>query len=157
MSPKPPRHRRRVPRFLHTKQPQFEVKVERPDPAVAKAARDRKAADARKAAEAKKAAAEKAEREALGVPGTHWVQLAGGSHADRMPAEYKKISAKSSAFRRRAGHVSQGKDYFRLLVGPFDSKSEAQEFVNTIAKDGVDGFSWTRTPAAIKIEKISTR
>lgn len=132
-------------------------KFERADSGNDRAARDRKAADAKKAAAARKAAAEQEAREALGVAGTHWVQLAGGSNVDRMPAEYKKIAAKSSALRRRAGHVTQGKDYFRLLVGPFDSRSEAQDFVNTLAKDGVDGFSWTRTPAAIKIEKLPTR
>lgn len=137
-------------------------KVETPDPkkvaaakklADAKRAETKKAADAKKA-EAVKAAAAKKEREALGVAGTNWVQLAGGSNADRMGTEYKKLAAESSALKKRAGHVTQGKDYFRLLVGPFDSKSAAQTFVNALAKDGVDGFSWTRTPATIKIEKL---
>ena len=53
--------------------------------------------------------------------------------------------------------MTGGKDYFRLLVGPFDSKDDAQDFVNKLEKEGVDGFSWTRTPAKIKIEKISSR
>jgi len=128
-----------------------------------KAAETRKAAEARKfiqakkLAEAKKAAEEKAEREALGVPGTHWVQLAGGSHENYMGTEFRKLAAKSSALRKRGGLVTQGKDYFRLLTGPFASKSEAQAFVNKLAKDGVDGFSWTRTPATIKIEKLSSQ
>ncbi len=117
----------------------------------------KKAADAKKLAAAKQAADEKKEREALGVAGTNWIQLAGGSNADRMGAEYKKLAAKSSALKKRSGHVTQGKDYFRLLTGPFDSKNEAQSFVNQLAKDGVDGFSWTRTPATIKIEKLPTK
>ena len=50
--------------------------------------------------------------------------------------------------------MTTGKDYFRLLTGPFASKAAAQDFVNQLAKDGVDGFSWTRTPAQIKIEKL---
>lgn len=119
-----------------------------------KAAESKKAADAKKVAEAKKLAEAKKERDALGVAGTNWVQLAGGSHADRMRPEYKKLAAKSSTLRKRSGHVTQGKDYYRLLVGPFDSKSAAQTFVNSLAKDGVDGFSWTRTPATIKIERL---
>jgi Flp pilus assembly protein TadD len=122
-----------------------------------KLAEVKKAAEAKKLAEAKKAAEEKAEREALGVAGTNWVQLAGGAHEDRMATEFRKLAAKSSALRKRGGLVTQGKDYFRLLTGPFASKSEAQAFVNTLAKDGVDGFSWTRTPATIKIEKLPSK
>jgi len=124
-----------------------------------------KAASARKAAEKKKrdeklAADKKAKEEAekLGIPGTNWVQLSGGSHQDRMEREYKRLSAKAGKLlKSRPGYVTGGKDYFRLLVGPFDSKGDAQEFVNKLAKEGVDGFSWTRTPAKIKIEKISSR
>ena len=53
--------------------------------------------------------------------------------------------------------VTEGKDYFRLLTGPFATRAEAQSFVNQLAKDGVDGFSWTRTPASLKIEKLSPK
>lgn len=125
------------------------------DDRAAKAAAAKKAAD-KKAAEAKAAAEKKAREEAakLGTPGTHWVQLAGGSNRDNMAAEYRRLERKSAQLKRRSGYVSAGKDYFRLLVGPFNSKSEAQAFVNKLAKDGVDGFSWTRTPAQIKIEKL---
>ena len=120
---------------------------------------DKKKAEAKrladeKKAEAKRLAEEKKEREAIGVAGTNWVQLAGGANADRMGVEFRKLAAKSSALRKRGGNVTEGKDYFRLLAGPFDSKSDAQAFVNQLAKDGVDGFSWTRTPPTIKIEKI---
>ena len=124
-----------------------------------------KAAAAKKAAEKKKrdeqlAAEKKAKEEAakLGVAGTNWVQLAGGSHQNRMEREYKRLSAKAGKLlKSRPGYVTEGKDYFRLLVGPFDSKGDAQDFVNKLEKEGVDGFSWTRTPAKIKIEKISSR
>lgn len=125
------------------------------DDRAAKAAAAKKAAD-KKAAAAKAAADKKAKEEAakLGTPGTNWVQLAGGSNRGFMANEYKKLAAKSAQLKRRSGYVSEGKDYFRLLVGPFDSKTDAQAFVNKLAKDGVDGFSWTRTPAQIKIEKL---
>jgi tetratricopeptide (TPR) repeat protein len=154
--------------------PSPKVELKKPDPADAKPAGDKKAADkkaadkkaAAKAAAEKKAreeklAAEKKEREEaakLGVKGTYWVQLAGGSNQDRMATEYKKLSAKAgSLLKSRAGYVTGGKDYFRLVVGPFDTKAESQSFVNRLEKEGVDGFSWTRTPAKIKIEKISSR
>jgi hypothetical protein len=167
-------------------QPRFETTAEKPAPERDRAGEVRKLADARKAAEAKKASArkvaeakklaeskkladakktaeaqkladEKREREAIGVAGTHWVQLAGGANADRMGTEFRRLAAKSSALRKKGGAVTSGKDYFRLLTGPFASKSEAQAFVNQLAKDDVDGFSWTRTPAGIRIEKIAPR
>ena len=132
--------------------------------AAAKKAADKKAAD-KKAAEKKskdaKLAAERKEREEaakLGVKGTYWVQLAGGSNQDRMANEYKKLSDKAGTLlKSRTGYVTTGKEYFRLVIGPFDTKSESQAFVNKLAKEGVGGFSWTRTPSQIKIEKLSTR
>ena len=86
------------------------------------------------------------------------MQLAGGSNQDRLGYEYKRLATKAgSLLKSRSGYVTEGKSYFRLLVGPFDSKSASQSFVNKLAKEGVDGFSWTRTPAQIKIEKIASR
>ena len=125
----------------------------------AKAAAEKKAAE-KKAREEKLAAEKKAREEAarLGVKGTYWVQLAGGSNQDRMVTEYKKLSTEAgSVLKSRSGYVTEGKSYYRLLVGPFDTKSESQAFVNKLAKEGVDGFSWTRTPSQIKIEKLSSR
>ena len=140
-----------------------EPKVE-PKKAVAGPDKAAKAAAAKKAAEKKakeeRLAAEKKAREEdakLGAKGVHWVQLAGGSNQGRMASEYKKLSAKAGRLlKSRTGYVTGGKDYFRLLVGPFDSKGESQAFVNKLEKEGVDGFSWTRTPAKIKIEKLKT-
>jgi Flp pilus assembly protein TadD len=130
-------------------------KVETSKPKVETA---RKAADDRKKAE-KLAAEKKAKAQAakLGVSGTNWVQLAGGANQDRMANEYKKLAARAGKLlKARSGYVTEGKDYFRLLIGPFPSKSEAQAFVNKLEKAGVDGFSWTRTPAQIRIEKLKT-
>jgi tetratricopeptide (TPR) repeat protein len=136
------------------------VEASRPKTAVSKPKVEtaRKAADDKKKAEAL-AAEKKAKAEAakLGVSGTNWVQLAGGSNQDRMSVEYKKLAAKAGKLlKSRSGFVTGGKDYFRLLVGPFPSRSEAQAFVNKLEKEGVDGFSWTRTPAQIRIEKLKT-
>ena len=132
--------------------------------AAAKKAADKKAADKKaaekKARDAKLAAEKKAREEAakLGVKGTYWVQLAGGSNQGRMTNEYRKLSDKAGTLlKSRPGYVTAGKDYFRLIVGPFDTKSESQAFVNKLANEGVDGFSWTRTPSQIKIEKLSSR
>ncbi len=127
-------------------------------------ARSRKAAAAKATAEAKKLADKKLadkklrdEKAAIGLSGIYWVQLAGGGNADRMGFEYKRLAAKSSALKKRGGAVTEGKEYFRLLTGPFASRSEAQAFVNQLAKDDVDGFTWTRAPATIKIEKLPAK
>ncbi|MBA3666580.1 MAG: SPOR domain-containing protein [Sphingomonas sp.] len=142
--------------------PRIEAKV---TPALdAKPTKADKAAATKKLAEKKqrdeKLAAEKKAREEaekLGVRGTNWVQLAGGSQQERMAIEYGKLGAKAGSLLKRPGYVTGGKDYFRLLVGPFDSKNDAQAFVNKLAKSGVDGFSWTRTPAQIRIEKLPSK
>jgi len=122
-----------------------------------KASEGKKALDTRKAEVAKKAADAKAEREALGIAGSNWVQLAGGSNADRMGIEFRRLAVKSAALKKRGGVVTAGKDYFRLLTGPFATRADAQAFVNQLAKDGVDGFSWSRTPATLKIEKLAPK
>jgi Flp pilus assembly protein TadD len=116
------------------------------------AAGDKKAVADKKAREAKEAAAAK-----TGVAGTYWVQLAGGSNPDRMGSEYKRITAKKVAlFAGKPGFVTSGKDYFRLLVGPFKTTDEAHAYVTKLDKAGIDSFMWTRNPAQIRIEKIST-
>lgn len=115
---------------------------------------------AKLAAEKAKAEADKkarAEAAKLGVAGANWVQLAGGSNQQRMAGEYKRLAAKAgSLLKARSAYVTQGKDYFRLLVGPFSTTDEAQDFVKKLDKAGVDSFRWTRNPAQIKIEKLKT-
>lgn len=120
------------------------------DPKAAKLAAEKKAK-----AEADRKAREEAAR--LGVAGANWVQLAGGANQDRMGAEYRRLAAKAgSLLKSRSGYVTQGKDYFRLLVGPFATADEAQDFVTKLAKAGVDSFRWTRNPAQIRIEKLKS-
>jgi septal ring-binding cell division protein DamX len=71
--------------------------------------------------------------------------------------EYKRIAAKAGTLlKSRSGYVTEGKDYFRLLVGPFPTTDEAQAFVKKLDKAGVDSFRWTRSPAQIRIEKLKT-
>ena len=130
--------------------PKVEASKPKVDPKATRLAAEKKA----KAEAEKKARAEAAK---LGVGGTNWVQLAGGSHEDRMATEYRKLAAKAgSLLKSRSGYVTQGKDYFRLLVGPFDTTDEAQEFVRKLDKAGVDSFRWTRNPAQIRIEKLKS-
>lgn len=133
-----------------------------------KAAADKKIAAARKAAANEKAAVKKAADAAaavqkaaaakLGVPGDHWVQLAGGTNEARMATEFKRIKARKSAlFAGRSGFVTGGKNYFRLLVGPFDDAEGARDYAAKLAKAGIDGFSWPRTPPQIRIQKLPAK
>lgn len=130
--------------------PKVETSKPKADPKAARLAAEKKAK-----AEAEKKA--KAEAAKLGVAGTTWVQLAGGANQDRLGSEFKKLVAKAGALlKSRSGYVTDGKDYFRLLVGPFASPGEAQAFVTKLDKAGVDSFRWTRNPAQIRIEKLKS-
>lgn len=138
--------------------PKPKPKVE--GPSKAKLAADKKATEAAAKALAEKRAKEKEKAAAtkLGTSGTYWVQLAGGTNADRMGTEFKRISGKQpSLFRGRSPHVTQGKDYFRLLVGPFKTTEDAHEFVTKLDKAGIDSFMWTRNPAQIRIDKLASK
>lgn len=93
----------------------------------------------------------------IGVAGTYWVQLAGGGRKDAMPFEWRRISRRAgNALNGQSGHVTQGVDFYRLLIGPFDSDDEAQQMVNRLKAEGVDSFAWQRRPAMLRIEKIGS-
>ncbi|NNC47529.1 MAG: hypothetical protein HKO13_03745 [Sphingomonas sp.] len=90
----------------------------------------------------------------IGVTGTHWVQLAGGRQ-DAMSYEWRRLRrAANGALDGQKGHVTQGVEFFRLLVGPFDNRAQAQEMVNKLKAQGVDSFAWQRNPARLKIEEL---
>jgi len=102
----------------------------------------------------KKSKSAKPEPKAAKSPGKYWVQLAGGSKTERMPIEYKRIKGKKPAlFAKRTAYVAELKGWTRLLVGPFKSEDDAQEYVNQLAKADIDGFSWT-SPSGQAIEKL---
>ena len=103
-----------------------------------------------------KSAAEKSR--AMNQPASpYFVQLASGAHAERMAVEYKKIKAKKPGlFSGRIAQVTNGKALFRLVIGPFKSKTDSGEFVNQLSKAGIDGFSYT-APDGMTFEKITTK
>ncbi|GAA4028268.1 hypothetical protein GCM10022281_03850 [Sphingomonas rosea] len=86
-----------------------------------------------------------------------YVQLAGGSNTDQMVKEFAKIRAKkASLFKGRAPVVAAMKGWSRLLIGPFKSDDEAQEFVNDLHAAKLQGFAWT-APGGIKLEKLASK
>ena len=74
-----------------------------------------------------------------------------------MPFEYQRIKAKKPAlFAKRTAHIAELKGWTRLLVGPFKTEEEAQDYVNQLAKADIDGFSWT-SPTGQTIEKLPAK
>ena len=44
----------------------------------------------------------------------------------------------------------------RLVIGPFKNRDDSGDFVNQLAKAGIDGFTYT-APDGMTFEKIATR
>ncbi|MEO7654901.1 MAG: SPOR domain-containing protein, partial [Sphingomicrobium sp.] len=87
----------------------------------------------------------------------YFVQLASGANADRMGIEFKRIKAKKPAlFTGRNAQVTNGRDLFRLVIGPFKSRDDSGAFVNQLAKARIDGFTYI-APDGMTFEKIATK
>lgn len=86
-------------------------------------------------------------------PSRHWVQIAGGANAAALPAELARLRARAPELSRRNAWVTPANATNRLLVGPFASPAEAQEFVNTLATREVPSFAWT-SPAGQEISRL---
>jgi hypothetical protein len=132
-----------------------------PKPAPAKAVAKKDApvvAKKEPAAAAKKeppAAAKKAAAPA--EPSRIWVQVAGGADKAALPREFTRLKAKApKLLAARTAWTVPLKATNRLLVGPFKTDKEAQEFVNELSESNVSGFAWT-SDAGQKIEKLPAK
>ena len=120
-----------------------------------KALADKKAAEAKKLADAKKAAEEKKKKDPKVLePSRFWVQVSGGANENDLPKQWAKVRTKSKAFGSKGGWTTPLRATNRILTGPFKTESEAQSFVNTIAKDGASGFVFV-SDAGQKITKLA--
>jgi Flp pilus assembly protein TadD len=126
-------------------------------------AEDRRAAQRRAAAE--KAAAEKkakAQEEARAAakakksnPERYWVQIASGSYKPDLDKEW--AAQKSKHGKILAGKTPWTMPYKstnRLLIGPFPSKSAAQDYVNDARAAGLSSFPVT-TSAGQKVDRVN--
>lgn len=114
--------------------------------AAARAAAAKKAADAKKLADEKKAEAAEAAKLAAAKradPERHWVQVAGGANVAGLPAAWAIMAAKAPALKGRQAWTTPLRATNRLLTGPFKTDDEAQAFVNTLRKSGVQAFAFT--------------
>ena len=114
------------------------------------------AASVRRPAEQARPAARSSEERGSGSSRVY-VQLAGGSNAERMGREYERIrSGRPALFRGRQPLVSEVRGWSRLLVGPFKDQAQAQEFVNDLHAAKLEGFVWT-APAGTRFDKPAGR
>lgn len=114
-------------------------------------AADEKKPDAKKAAD-KKAADKKAKPDPKKAePSRIWAQIATGSDKAALGRDYQKMMKKApAAFKGKTAWTAPYRASRRLLVGPFDSQKQAQDF---LGKAGVTGFAWT-SAAGEAVEKL---
>jgi outer membrane biosynthesis protein TonB len=87
------------------------------------------------------------------APPRIWVQVAGGANRADMPKEWKRLTGQApAALKGRQASLAPG----RLLVGPFKSDDEAQDFVRTLRKSGVGAFQWD-SPAGADVRKLGAK
>jgi TonB family protein len=74
----------------------------------------------------------------------HWVQLAGGIAESGLPREFARLRAKApDLLGSRTAYSIPLRTTNRLLVGPFASAREAQDFVIQLARRDIQAFVWT--------------
>jgi hypothetical protein len=87
-------------------------------------------------------------------PSRHWVQIAGGADRAALPREFARLRGLApDELGRRQAYTTPLRATNRLLVGPFASESEAQNFVNRLARREVAAFAWT-SDAGQEIERL---
>jgi hypothetical protein len=90
-------------------------------------------------------------------PSRVWVQVAGGADKAALPREFTQLKTKApKLLAARTAWTTPLKATNRLLVGPFKTDKEAQDFVNELKKADLTGFAWT-SEAGQKIEKLSAK
>ena len=93
----------------------------------------------------------------LANPSRHWVQIAGGIDRAALPREFARLRAKApEQLGRRSAYAAALRTTSRLLVGPFATAREAQEFVNQLARHDIQAFAWT-SAAGQEIERLAGR
>ena len=86
-------------------------------------------------------------------PARHWVQLATGPTQDGMRFTYRRYARANAIFVDREGWYAPLGQTNRLLVGPFDSGAEAQQFINTLASVDFQALRW-RSPQGQPITRL---
>jgi hypothetical protein len=86
----------------------------------------------------------------------YWVQVASGANRSDLGKEWDKVKGKSRLLAGRTPSSSPWKASNRLVVGPFKTDEEAQQFVNQLGKQGVSGIQWT-SRKGVSVEKLQAK
>ena len=90
-------------------------------------------------------------------PSRVWVQVAGGANESTLPRAFAAVKTKApKLLGSRTAWTVPNRASNRILVGPFASEDEAQEFVNKLAKSDVSAFTFTSEKGQ-KIEKLPAK
>ena len=101
--------------------------------------------------------ARKAEPKPPPEPKRYWVQVGIGQNEKLLPQTWRKlVKDNPTVFRGRTAWWTPLRATNRLLTGPFKSAAEAQAFVNTLRKAGVDGVAFT-SEAGQKVTKLEVK
>lgn len=143
----------------------FEVPVEAPAPVRAAPPATRPVTPATRTSATKPAAAKpatvtparKAEPKPPPEPRRFWVQVGIGQNIRYLPDTWAKlVKATPAAFKGRSAWWTPLRATNRLLTGPFKTSAEAQVFINTLRKAGVDALPFT-SDAGQKVTKLEAK
>ena len=77
-------------------------------------------------------------------PSRVWVQVATGRDRNALAFDWRRMTRKDEKlFSGKAAYVAKWGQTNRLLTGPFASQKEANAFIASLKKAGVDSFSFT--------------
>lgn len=109
-------------------------------------------------AKGKKAKADEDKPKARGkVPERYWVQVASGRNRNDLPKAWTAVKAKSRALLgKRVPYTVPVGNTNRLLIGPFDSTSDARDLVNKLGAAGVSSFPWT-SEAGEEVDRLAVK
>jgi hypothetical protein len=89
-------------------------------------------------------------------PSRIWVQVGTGKAPDALAFDWKRMAkAAPEALRGRKPWLTAWGQNTRLLVGPFDSQSSAQTFLNRLKSADITGFVWT-SEAGQSVDSLPT-
>src|SRR5439155_2395424 len=75
-----------------------------------------------------------------------WLQLASGTNASALPAQFERIKSRNrDLFDGITGYVAKGPDRARLVVGPFRSATDADTFALDLETVDVSAFKWSNS------------
>ncbi|MGJ3646914.1 SPOR domain-containing protein [Sphingomonas sp. GlSt437] len=90
-------------------------------------------------------------------PARIWVQVAGGAnHRDLIKAWNAAKAKAPAAFKGRKGWTTPLRATNRVLTGPFKTRDDAQDFVNSVAKSGISAFVF-ESEAGQKIDPLDAK